>query len=382
MAREPYVTANVVDVNSTTIALTGNSSRLIRYMSHAKATMSATAYDGASINQDTRILKNGGDTGYSSPYTFYNVESEKFSFSVEDSNGLVGRYNYTADMIPYVKLTCHVESEVETDGTIIIKVSGECYAGTFGGKYNTLEVDVRYAKSGQSYGSWTTLTATRSGNAYTARMQVLGAGDYKESYNVQARASDLLDTVTVSETGVKSKPIFHWSGEDFVFEVPVTFNAGFTGGSSDSGDSSGSSSGTQGAESGVWTPSITSYVASSYTTAMGWYTKVGDVVTVGFFIKVQCLGDYESKNVVINGLPYSPAYSASGGGICSGAYVYSGKTFQCFVAEAGTYEITIRVQDCDRSNDENIGTSASGCKYPYDGGLMTLSGTITYVTND
>ena len=131
---------------------------------------------------------------------------------------------------------------------------------------------------------------------------------------------------------------------------------------------------------GTWSPALSSGAVSYYTKCSGWYMRVGNVVTVGFYIIANCNSGYEGNAIVISGLPYAPYSSASGGGICSGAYVAGGYTFQCFAAEEDANNITVRVQECDRQNDANISTSASGCCYPKDGGTITLSGTITYQT--
>ena len=79
-------------------------------------------------------------------------------------------------------------------------------------------------------------------------------------------------------------------------------------------------------------------------------------------------------------MPYTPKYQASGGGICSRAYISGGYTFQCFVAETNGV-ISLRTQGCGHTEAGNLSTSASDCKYPYNGGELTLSGTITYITD-
>jgi hypothetical protein len=73
-------------------------------------------------------------------------------------------------------------------------------------------------------------------------------------------------------------------------------------------------------------------------------------------------------------------YVGAGGGMCAGAYVSAGFTFQCFVAETdGT--ISTRVQACNNTSATNLSTSKSGCWYPSGGGEITISGTITYVSS-
>ena len=103
-------------------------------------------------------------------------------------------------------------------------------------------------------------------------------------------------------------------------------------------------------------------------------------MTVGFYIKATCNSGWNSTEITISGLPYTPMYTASGGGMCSGAYVNSGWNFQCFVAETSGI-ITTRVQSCNHTASINLSTSASGCFYCLNGGEITLSGTINFIAN-
>lgn len=374
MARKPSIEVYVKDVNSDTVSLTGDNRLLIRYHSSAFVTAYATAYDGASINNDMWIIRNGDETGYDSEYTFNHVESSEFIVSVEDSNGNVGTATYSASTIPYIELTCHAENnKPDASGYMRLECSGDYYNDTFGAKNNVLSVDYRYAKSGGTLGGWRNMTVTVSGNTYTAYADLSGL-DYKESYTFEMRATDRLMSVTSSEAGVSSLPLFHWSRDEFVFEVPVKFNAGAEISDGGTGGDGGGD-----VECGLWTPQLDSGALDYYRERSGWYSRNGYVVTVGFYIKADCYSGYDDYDIVIYGLPFTPTNSASGGGICSGAFITGGKTFQCYVAEANLDEITVRVQDCDRDYGENIGTSASGCRYPEGGGTITLSGTITYM---
>ena len=135
-----------------------------------------------------------------------------------------------------------------------------------------------------------------------------------------------------------------------------------------------------GGTSGTWTPSLSSSAISSYTVRQGWYQQVGNVVTLGFNIKATCNSGYNSTSISISGLPVTPRYDASGGGMCSGAYVSAGFNFECWVAStSGT--ITGRVQACNNTSAANLSTSASGLFYRQSGGEITLGGTICYITN-
>lgn len=139
-------------------------------------------------------------------------------------------------------------------------------------------------------------------------------------------------------------------------------------------------SGSGGAINGTWTPTLSSSAVSSYTVRQGWYQQVGNVVTLGFQIKANCNSGYHTSAISITGVPLTPQYDASGGGVCSGAYISAGCNFECWVVSTSN-KISARVQDCNNTTAGNLTTSASGLFYRSGGGEITLGGTICYITN-
>jgi hypothetical protein len=198
--------------------------------------------------------------------------------------------------------------------------------------------------------------------------------DYQAIYEFAFEAEDKLMFEIGAARKVSSVPAFHWSKDDVVFEVPVLFKQGTSGVTIPPSEDTDTVS----VETGWWDPMLNCGNAS-YAANSGWYTKSGNIVTVGFYLKATCPTGYESLNVTVYELPYYPAIASAGGGMCSGALIQGNNTFQCFVAETDG-AITTRVQACDSTSGKNLTTSASGCKYP-SGGTLTLSGTITYMTN-
>ena len=442
----PTITASVEDVNEKTIALTGDNKKLIKYYSNAKATMSATAKRGATINDDFYIIDTPNKRAYGTTHTFNNVETNVFLFSAEDS---LGGYNFEdlrPDMVEYIKPTCNIDFRKRPDalGNMTVVCTGGFFNKSFGAVTNTLTVECRYTKAGSAFNdNWISMDVSRSGDSYVATADF--TIDYFDQYQVyafEARATDKLTTVASDPYRAKNTPVFHWGEEDFVFEVPVAFNGGIlnaaslTSGSEESdtyvgnktitgnlrlkGDGTnygnyllfGDSTFCYIAEltddemtlkakkihlnttngvyiggsalplldKGTWTPALNSSAISSYTTQYGWYSKIGQSVTVGFYIKATCKSGYNSTAISISGLPFTPMYSGAGGGMCSGAYVAANQNFQCYVAETGK-TITTRTQACNNTSSTNLTTSASGCWYPSGGGEITLSGTITFIAN-
>ena len=414
------IAASVVDTNPITKELTGNTG-LIRYYSNAFCEM--VVYSTHPIDENLYIIRNGNSTIYGSSGTFNNVESSTFTFSAEDAKGNVGTETLDIPTIPYVKLTCNLKNnKPDANGNMDVVCTGSYFSGSFGAVDNTLDVQYRYKKQGGNFGDWQTMSIYTGGGIYSATASiVIPDFDYKAVYTFECKAADKLSTISATALSVKSTPVFHWGEDDFQFEVPVTVN----GDTRITGDLRLKGSGQYGnalrfgdedfcyiaeekddimtifannkinlsAKEGVyindkqipvngsWTPTLNySSAISSYTTQYGWYSKVGNIVTVGFYIKATCYSGYDSTTIAILGLPFVPLFPAAGGGMCSGAYVGAGFNFQCFVAETRG-SITTRVQSCNHTSQTNLSTSASGCNYRPDGGEITLSGTITYMSS-
>ena len=236
----PIITASVIDVNETTKRLTGDNTKLIRFYSNAKAEMSAEAQNGAAIDQDLYIIKNGSKTEFGTTAVFNNVESPVFHFGAQDSEGNIGNLTITAEMVDYIKLTCNfANSRPDALGNITVACFGNFFNGTFGAVNNTLTVKCRCITTG---GSWTNMNITKSGNSYYASVNLqIPNFNQNQYYSFEVIASDALSTVTKQSSAVKSMPMFHWGESDFVFEVPVTFNGGINGGDIvvDQGESGG-----------------------------------------------------------------------------------------------------------------------------------------------
>lgn len=240
----PSVTGTVVDTNATTIALTGDSSKLIKYMSTAKCTLTATAKNSSTISSakiDGATVTNGGAKSYT------NVDKTSFLFSATDSRGYSSSVAVNPTVIPYVKLTCNpvITRPEPTGSEIVMTISGKVFGGSFGACSNTLSVKYRYKKSSEStYGSWTTLESssysiTGSTSTYktTSAISVGTDFDYNTSYDFQVMACDggavddtdyTLSKVTANRTVKRGIPVFDWGENDFNFNVPVTCKDGLT----------------------------------------------------------------------------------------------------------------------------------------------------------
>ena len=222
---KPTLSPTVKDTNATTLALTGDENKFIKYYSSAKFSFGASAKNGATIK--SYHLKVGSQQTSNSTGTFQNVDSASFVFGVIDSRGYSTIKTVEKTLINYVKLTCSMTVTNPTaSGECTLKITGNYFNGSFGKTSNKLTVQYKINDNG-----WTNATATVSGTTYTATINLTGL-DYTKKYTFKARATDKLATVTSSGKAVKSTPIFDWGVSDFHFHVPVYVDGQevFTGG--------------------------------------------------------------------------------------------------------------------------------------------------------
>lgn len=215
---DPTIAPTITDTNSTTVALTGNSAKLIRYYSNAKVTIGAKALKSATVKSQKVVCGGKSLTGDG---TINAVDSGSFKFTVTDSRGNVTNSTVGVNFVNYVKLTCAMAGNYpDTNGNFDFTVKGNYFNDSFGAVNNTLNVYYRRKVRGGEYSSWASMPVTLKGNTYTATVSLSGL-DYKESYIFQAYAVDKLATVETDETPIRAEPIFDWSETDFNLNVPL-----------------------------------------------------------------------------------------------------------------------------------------------------------------
>ncbi|MBQ8748782.1 MAG: hypothetical protein IJZ14_03145, partial [Oscillospiraceae bacterium] len=213
----PMLSAQVMDTNPATIALTGDSNTLVRYYSTAGVTAVYSAKNSATVAGYT--LTHNGKTYTAGSVDIPNVEKGKFDFSVTDSRGLTTSLYVKKTVVSYVKLTCNLEaSRPDGEGKMALSASGNYFRGSFGAEKNTLQVQCRYKLSGTAWqdteDSWQDMKTSGSGNRYAAQTELTGL-DYQKAYTFQIRAVDRLATVYSVEYTARATPIFDWGEQDF-----------------------------------------------------------------------------------------------------------------------------------------------------------------------
>lgn len=208
----PTVSGTVKDVNSATVALTGDSNKLIRYFSNAQCTISATAKNGASI-----VEKRINDTVVSgNTLTIEKVESGTFVFAAEDSRRYTSQVAVTKTIVNYIPLTATVTCTRPdpTSGNATLTAKGNFFKGSFGSKSNTLTIKYKVGS-----GSWVTVSSgiTYSNNTYQVTVSLSGM-DYQTQYSISVTIADSLQSLTRTATLKKGIPLAHWGKDHFTIE--------------------------------------------------------------------------------------------------------------------------------------------------------------------
>lgn len=217
----PTLSAAVEDSNSKTIALTGDSSKLIKYYSTASYNIAAAAVKGATLSSTSAT--HSGITKTTATGIFSFVENGTFTFTAKDSRGNVSNATVTKSVVDYIKLSTNLSVKVTVDGNATLKVSGNYFNGNFGATANTIALQYRYKLKNGTYGNWTAATATVNDNTYSANIAVSGL-NYKDTYVFQVQATDKLATVSSKEITANAKPVFDWGENDFNFGVDVSLD--------------------------------------------------------------------------------------------------------------------------------------------------------------
>lgn len=228
----PVVIPTVKDINTTTIALTGDENTLVKYYSDAEFSVEAVGRAGATVTE--YYATNGSNTIKNAPVgVFRGVNSGDFTFGATDTRGFSATpVTVNKGFVEYVKLTCvqqvtlELTGETEVATKAYVTVSGHYFNGSFGAVNNDIKVEIRHTSNDGSMSDWvdvTPLLPQISGNTYTLSYTVTGL-DGDSAYTFQSRVSDKLTTAVTDEYTARVKSVFDWSETDFVFNVPVTFN--------------------------------------------------------------------------------------------------------------------------------------------------------------
>lgn len=212
----PTISGTVEDTNTSAIQATGDKNKLIRYISNAKVVITATAKNSATISS-VKVV-NGSQTKTTATSTINAVDSGTFNLSCIDSRGLSASATVTKTLVEYIKPVITgviLNRPSTTSNTINASVQGLCFNGSFGAKTNSFELKWRYKKSTDtSWGNYTTVTATRTGNNFTFSGELGKNFSYTEAFNFEFVLSDYFMSNTYSVTVTRGLPIIDIGKDD------------------------------------------------------------------------------------------------------------------------------------------------------------------------
>lgn len=346
------ITATIWDSNSTTYALTGNSSKFIKYFSTVAFEIyyqtgspysHSIDYNVIYGSRNREISTSVSSTNYKVSGNFPNADAYNISFTAKLQGYNPSKMSKRLDVIEYRKLTSNVIlSSIDMDGRATGTIYGNFFNGSFGKKSNSLKtLTCVYADnknfSGAKSVSVSPSKAIISNGTYTLEFSVSGL-DPNKTYYFRATASDELMSVTSDSNSANmttGTPTFDWSETDFNFNVPVNINSDLVVNGSIVSETG---AGVVMPKTGSWTPTVNfNYLGTGvYDDAKlsGSYLVVGNICIVSFYINVvpngQPNGGFSPAYIAIGGLPFQPKEGLlwqSGGGNVTNYTTYNDGSF-------------------------------------------------------
>lgn len=229
----PTIESITIEEQNTMVS--GLTTDIVKYVSKPKITVSATAPYGTTIKK-YYFLK--GDTTYNSDTNEYILENiqdsfldgevlkTRFTVYVEDNRGNVSTETIEdRNFIDYVNLAINTTDIklarlTNISNTVKLSLTGFVYNGLIGESQNTVSVKYRYKlQSDSEWSSYTTIPTTLEGNTFKITdLELAGEFDYRENYDFEFYATDLLQTTPASTFLLSSTEyvyFFHKNGADF-----------------------------------------------------------------------------------------------------------------------------------------------------------------------
>ena len=182
--------------------------------SPSNASVSSLRINGVGVSANTRS------------YTINNITSKTITISATDSRSYTTDYVYTIadnNWVAYVPVSVR-GTVVRTDGVsgnVHLDFNGNYWSGNFGSTSNTLTVQYRYQKEGESWSNWLPsggMSYTTSGTTYQQQNTITVTNiNTSNAYTFQIRAIDKINTTgaTYSVTVDRAIPVAWWNNTYF-----------------------------------------------------------------------------------------------------------------------------------------------------------------------
>lgn len=194
----PSINGTAVDVNSTTIALTGSSSKIIKGFSNVKLTLTLKAATSTGDTKSTISSRSVDGTSFNgSEVTINQVNKKDFNVTVTNSRGFSTTTTISAgSLVNYFTPNMNVDfyRVDQTSSNVKLTCSGTFFNQSFGSVSNAITLKWYWKKSTAS--SWTTggiIAPTINGNNISSATIDCGSTyDYQTNYRFKLEAIDKL----------------------------------------------------------------------------------------------------------------------------------------------------------------------------------------------
>lgn len=213
---KPTLNATIIDINQSTINLTGSNTKLIKYFSTARVTPTANAKNNASIS---KITINGT---IANALDISKVTTNTFTIIATDSRGFSTTITKTLSIVNYVPLTCSAKFKrrTQTSNIIDLNLSGNYFDGSFGIDSNALELFYKYREKGST--TWIDgleLSPTIENGKYDLNLSCGTIFDYQKNYEFIVYFKDkLINSNTSAIIVTKGIPVIA------IFQNAIMFN--------------------------------------------------------------------------------------------------------------------------------------------------------------
>lgn len=195
----PSISGTAVDVNATTIALTGNANKIVKGYSNAKLTLTLKAATTSGDKKSTISSRSVDGTTFSGTTVTLNKVSKKdFNVTVANSRGFSTTAVISAsELINYFSPNMNVNfyRTEQTGSNVKLTYSGTFFNQSFGSVVNELEM-AWYWKETKNNADWTlggTVTPTINGNNIaSATIDCGDIYDYQTNYRFKLETLDKL----------------------------------------------------------------------------------------------------------------------------------------------------------------------------------------------
>jgi hypothetical protein len=236
---KPYIVGTLVDSNSTTIALSGNSNDLIK--GYSTGLIKLTTKRASSANDSnasiSSLIINGVSVDTSTTtYSINNIATNTVTIIATNSRGTAYKDSFTISssglLIDYIPLTLASSQAYyrpqPTTGEVKADLKGNYFGQQFGtGKTNTLTVKIYYRKKGTT--DWTSLsvgTVTKNTTSYSYSASLGTTYDYQTQYEFRTVLTDKLTTVDNIYSVSEGIPVFWWDNTKIQMEKELVLKGG------------------------------------------------------------------------------------------------------------------------------------------------------------